>query len=179
MLPTTTWRRPAGHGLDRGDIDRFAERVARSLEKDHLGVGLDLPFETGPVRGVDPCDLYAQSFEDEGDLVVRAVDVMEDEEVPSGAQVGQIDHRAGGHAGGADHAVLGLFEGGDLLLDRADGRVVVAVIGIAVDLAVGDLAQHFEVEVLVIDRVHDGRDHRAVPVGRQRVGGMPAGVVGA
>ena len=63
-------------------------------------------------------------------------------------------------------AALAMVERGDLALDGPHGRVVVAVVGVAVHLAVGDLPQHLEVEVLVVHGVHDGRDHRAVAVGR-------------
>ena len=43
-------------------------------------------------------------------------------------------------------------------------RVVVAVVGITVDLAIGNLAQHLERKILIVDGIDDGRDHWPVAV---------------
>ena len=98
-----------------------------------------------------------------------AVDVVKENEVIACLQKGQVDQRAGGHARGADDAVLGSLHLRDLLLDNANGWVVVAMIGVPVDLAIGDLFEHIEGCVVVVDGVDYRRHHRLVAVWGQGV----------
>ncbi len=152
-----------------GYVHHLDQRVAGRLAEDHPRVLAHVVGGLLVAIGVEPGDLHTELLQQQADLVVGAVDIVEDDELVPGAQVGQEDHGAGGHAGGADDAVVGLLQGVYALLDEAAGGVV-AVIGVAVYLAVDDLAQHLEGEVLVVDGLHDGGDHRPVAVRGQGVG---------
>ena len=95
--------------------------------------------------------------------------VVENDQLVSGAEVGQKDHRAGGHPGRADDAILSTFHGRHELLDGTNGGVIVPVVSVPIDLAVGDLSQHVKRLILVVDRVDDRRHHRSISVGCQGV----------
>ena len=157
--------RPVRRLARHRDVGHLAERIARGLQEDHLRVRLDGLRHLRAIGRVEPRDVNGEALQHQRDLIVRSIDVMEDDEAVAGAQIREERHGAGGHAGRADDAVFGALEFRNRSLDRPDGRVVVAVVGITV----GDLSQDFDRRVFVVDGVDDRRDHRAIAVRRQRI----------
>ena len=121
---------------------------------------LDVPC---PVR-VHPGDVHAQALEDKGDLVVGPIRIVKDDQVVPGMEVGEVHHGACRHARGADDAVFCALQGSYLMLHGPYRGIVVPVVGVAVDLAVGDLPEHLERGVLVVHCIDDGGDHGPVAV---------------
>ena len=115
------------------------------------------------VAGIDERHLHAEASEELPHELARApVAIARHDHMVAGLE--QLEHRGRhrGHAAREEGAVFGSFEGGDLALGRAHGRIAVATVLLALLAAfevVDDLCRVLEG---VGGGADDGRRHRVV-----------------
>ena len=137
--------------LDEGGyVDDAQVGIGRRLGEEELGVRSDRLAERVEVRRLDHRRLDAHAREKLLDELTRAaVAVAGDDQVRSFVEQRHERRRRGAHPRREEHRLLATFEGADLALDGAPGRVAVATVLLAVALAflvVGDLLRVAEPE---------------------------------
>jgi hypothetical protein len=119
--------------------------------------GDDCGLEGVKVAGRGEGGLDAEAAEELGDeLAGAAVAIGGEDDVLAGAEHGDEGGGDGGHSAGEAGGVFGAFEGGELLLDGADGGVPVAAVLFALDFAFEVVAELGGVAEGVRGRGRDG-----------------------
>ncbi|MNE64033.1 hypothetical protein D3C80_1594180 [compost metagenome] len=110
-----------------GDIHQLGQRVGRRLDEQQLGVGLDCRVPASEIHQRYVVDLHTETLEvlfEQADG--RTEYALGDQHVVTRAAQGHHRGEDRRHAGGSSHRLLGAFQGGNALFERAYGRVGVA-----------------------------------------------------
>mmetsp|Transcript_31002 Transcript_31002/g.95760 ORF Transcript_31002/g.95760 Transcript_31002/m.95760 type:complete len:455 (-) Transcript_31002:40-1404(-) len=148
-----------GERRERRQVGEHERRVGRGLGEDHLGVGLDGGLDLVQVGHVDEGELHVEAGEHDAHRAVRAaVRAVGDDGVVAGRHDGGDDGAAGGHTGSEGGAAGAVLRGGDLLLERGNGRVGRAGVREALLAVLGD--RLLDEGRGLVHRGEDGAGHR-------------------
>ena len=104
---------PAGKRTEGGEIDQLEQRVARRLNPDQPGCGVDSLFDAGDVAGINIADINAPRTQDAlKDPIGASVGVVAGEDLVAGLKHLQRGD-GGGVAGAEGEAVLAVLQEGE------------------------------------------------------------------
>ncbi len=116
----------------RLDVYQLGQRVGRRFDEQQLGVGLDRRIPAGQVRQGHVIDFDAEALEvlfEQTDG--RAEHAARDQNMVAGAAQAHDHCHDRSHASGSSHGLLGAFQRGNTLFERAHCRVGVARVDVA------------------------------------------------
>ena len=97
---------------------------------------------------------------------MRAIDIVEKNQIVACAQIRQVHEGTSRHAGGTYNAIFSTLHRCNLFLYGTNCWIIITMICIAVNFPVSYLPQHLEGLVVVIDGIDDRCHHGFIAIGR-------------